>query len=79
MVTIAAPAPGLDAGRGDDQDPAAAARRLGHRGQLPPRLHCIEKGDTERARSFAIRVRNVGNGAVDGSSSNTQGWRGAFT
>jgi hypothetical protein len=32
MVTIAAPAPGLDAGRGDDQDPAAA-RRLAANGR----------------------------------------------
>jgi hypothetical protein len=62
MVTVAAPAPGLDASRGDDQDPAAAARRLGHRGQLPPRLHRINKGDTGGAPSFAIQVRNGGRG-----------------
>ena len=49
MVTIAALRRGLDAGRGDDQDSAAAARRHGHCGQLPPRLHRIDKGDTERA------------------------------
>ena len=79
MVMIAAPAPGLGL--------AAAMIRIlpkplggsATAANCPPRLHRIDK-ETPSARSFAIRVRNVGNGAVDGSSSkHARARRGAFT
>jgi hypothetical protein len=39
------------------------------RGQLTPGLGCVDERNAKCARSFAIRVRKVGSGAVEGSSS----------